>query len=82
MKLGPLPLATLVGLVQGVGLTILAVSLFVNPAATGAPINAYTVASIVLIYALCFGLYYGSRWYHLKKEGIDVAWAFQELPPE
>jgi amino acid transporter len=82
-KLGPLPLATLVGLVQGIGLTILAVSLFFNPAATGAPINAYTVAGIAVIYGvLCFGLYYGMRWYHLKKEGIDVAWAFQELPPE
>jgi amino acid transporter len=82
-KLGPLPLATLVGLVQGVGLTVLAVSLFFNPAATGAPINAYTVASIAVIYGVfCFGLYYGMRWYHLKKEGIDVAWAFQELPPE
>jgi amino acid transporter len=82
MKFGPLPLATLVGLVQGIGLTILAVSLFFNPAASGAPINVFTVASIILIYALCFGLYFGSRWYHLKKEGIDVAWAFQELPPE
>ena len=76
------PVATIVGLVQGITLTVLAVSLFFNPAATGAPINALTVASIIAVYALCFGLYFGFRAYRLRKEGIDVAWAFKELPPE
>jgi amino acid transporter len=81
-KLGPVPVATIVGLVEGVGLTILALSLFANPAATGAPITALTVASVLAIYVACFLMYYGARAYHMKKEGIDVAWAFQELPPD
>jgi amino acid transporter len=81
-KIGPLPVATITGLVHGVGLTVLALSLFFNPAATGAPITIWTALFVLLIYALCFIIYYGSRSYHLKKEGIDVAWAFKELPPE
>ena len=81
-KIGPVPVATIVGLVQGIGLTVLAVSLFFYPAATGAPINAYTYAFVIGIYALCFGLYFGFRAYRQRKEGIDVAWAFKELPPE
>ena len=81
-KIGPLPVATITGLVHGVGLTVLALSLFFNPAATGAPITIWTALFVLLIYALCFIFYYGSRSYHLKKEGIDVAWAFKELPPE
>jgi amino acid transporter len=81
-KIGPVPVATITGLVHGVGLTVLALSLFFNPAATGAPITIWTALFVLLIYALCFIFYYGSRSYHLKKEGIDVAWAFKELPPE
>ncbi len=83
MKIGPIPMATITGLVHGVGLTVLALSfIFVNPAATGAPINALTLGFVLAIYLGCFIIYFGSRSYHLKKEGIDVAWAFQELPPE
>jgi len=82
-KLGPIPVATITGLVHGVGLTALALSfIFVNPAGTGGPINALTLGFVLAIYAGCFIIYYGSRSYHLKKEGIDVAWAFKELPPE
>ncbi len=83
--IGPVPLATIVGLVHGVGLTVLALSLLltsVGAAVTGAPISYLTVGFVLAIYAGCFIIYYGSRRYHLKKEGIDVAWAFQELPPE
>jgi amino acid transporter len=81
-RIAGIPVATITGLVHGVGLTILALSLFANPAATGAPITWLTAAFVLAIYAGCFIIYYGARSYHLRKEGIDVAWAFQELPPE
>ena len=84
--IGPVPVATITGLVHGVGLTVLALSLILSPVegatVSGGPISWVSVGFVLAIYAACFIIYYGARAYHLRKEGIDVAWAFKELPPE
>jgi len=84
--IGPVPVATITGLVHGVGLTVLALSLILSPVegafVSGGPISLLSVGFVLAIYTGCFVIYYGSRAYHLRKEGIDVAWAFKELPPE
>jgi amino acid transporter len=84
--IGPVPVATITGLVHGVGLTLLALSLILSPVigatVSGGPISWVSVGFVLAIYAGCFIIYYGARQYHLRKEGIDVAWAFKELPPE
>jgi amino acid transporter len=84
--IGPVPMATITGLVHGVGLTVLALSLILSPVigatVTGGPISWVSVGFVLAIYAACFIIYYGARAYHLRTEGIDVAWAFKELPPE
>ena len=83
---GPVPLATITGLVHGVGLTVLALSLILSPVegatVSGGPISWVSVGFVIAIYTACFLIYYVARQYHLTKEGIDVAWAFKELPPE
>jgi len=81
IKIGPVPLASIVGLVSGVFLTMLIVALvFIYPA-LGGPVNFYSLALLLTVYIICIAMYYGARYYHLKKEGIDVAWAFKEIPP-
>lgn len=84
--IGPVPVATITGLVHGVGLTVLALSLILSPVigatVSGGPISWLSVGFVLAIYSACFIIYYGARAYHLRKEGIDVAWAFKELPPE
>jgi len=84
--IGPIPVATITGLVHGVGLSILALSLILSPVegatVSGGPISWLSITFVLAIYSGCFIIYYGARAYHLRKEGIDVAWAFKELPPE
>jgi amino acid transporter len=72
---------TIVGLVHGGGLAFLAFMItFVYPQA-GGPLNPLSVGLILGIYAACFVWYFVARAYRLRKEGIDVAWAFKQIPP-
>jgi amino acid transporter len=46
------------------------------------PVSVYAYAIIAIVYITGFIIYYVARYYRLKKEGIDIAWAFKELAPE
>ena len=79
-KIGKIP-TTIIGLVHGAGLLWLAFMItFVYPQA-GGPLNPLSVGLILSIYAACFIWYFVAREYRLRKEGIDIAWAFKALPP-
>ena len=63
--IGPVPMATITGLVHGVGLTVLALSLILSPVigatVTGGPISWVSVGFVLAIYAACFIIYYGAK---------------------
>nr|KJR73351.1 MAG: hypothetical protein TU35_06325 [Thermoproteus sp. AZ2] len=43
--------------------------------------NAWIFGFFAAVFALGALTYYIARWYRLRS-GIDIAWAFKEIPPE
>ncbi len=79
-KLGPLPVITLVGVITLAYMTWMVVASFIYPA-VGGGINSTKLA--VLAGLLISGLivFYVARAYRLSREGIDINWTFQSIPP-
>ena len=83
-KIGGIPLITLTGLVQGVGLFIIIVLTFLEPAAAGTSngqISAGAVA-VVLLGLLASIVFYPISKAIRKSQGIDLSLVFSEIPPE
>ncbi|MEM2337403.1 MAG: APC family permease [Candidatus Bathyarchaeia archaeon] len=58
----------------------MAYTILALPAIYG-PVTEWTIAWVVGLMALAAIIYYASRWYHLKTEGIDITLASKEIPP-
>jgi hypothetical protein len=79
-KLGPIPLVTLVGAITLAYLVWMIIASFLFPA-VGGGIGRGTLlvfSALLLAGAIIQQL---ARWYRLRKEGIDLAWTFREIPP-
>jgi len=73
----------LTGLIQGVGLGgMLAAMLLFFPATAGGPVNATSLSVVLAVIVFAIVLYPLARSYYKSREGIDIAWAYKEMPPE
>jgi APA family basic amino acid/polyamine antiporter len=81
-KIGPVPVLVITGLIQGVGLAaFLVMMLLFFPATAGGPVNATTLSVVIAVIVFAIVLYPIARSYHNRKEGIDIGWAYKEMPP-
>ena len=83
-KIGGFPLITITGLVQGVGLIIIILLTFLEPAASGTSTGTISIGAIAVV---LFGLLASILFYPIskairKREGIDLSLVFSEIPPE
>jgi len=79
-RIGKMPGITLIGIITLGYLIWMIISQWLYPAVGGA-IGWVTIlwyASFVLLGLVEFLVI---RWYRLKKEGIDIIWAYKEIPP-
>ena len=79
-KLGSVPVVTIVGAITLTYMAWMVVASFLYPA-VGGGINAtklYVLAGLVVSGLMVF---YGARAYRLRREGIDINWTFQSIPP-
>jgi amino acid transporter len=80
-KVAGIPIPTIYGTISSIFETFIILAyLFIFPA-FGGPVTPITIGFIVAMLLLCIPWYYYARYYHMKKEGIDIAWAFKEVPP-
>jgi amino acid transporter len=79
--IGKIPWVTITGLTHGVAFTILLALFTLVYPEMGGPVTFQSMGFIASILAGAAILYYAARWYRLKTEGIDIAWAFKEIPP-
>jgi amino acid transporter len=80
-KIGSIPIVTIYGSVAAVFQVIMAVLLAAYFPIFGGPVTPASIAFILFWVFVTIPWYYYARYYHLKKEGIDIAWAFKQVPP-
>jgi len=79
-KVGPIPLISIAGFISAIFFAVLVYTSYVTPGVfgpTGLPALSFILFSMILPLII----YYSSRWYHLRREGIDISLAFKEIPP-
>jgi amino acid transporter len=76
-----IPVVTVFGVFSTIYLLIMIAYYFSFPALIGLAVSQTVGALIVGIFVVCIAYYYIVRAYRLKKEGIDINWAFREVPP-
>jgi amino acid transporter len=79
-KVGNVPVITIVGTITLCFLVWLIVASFIYPA-VGGMIGVGTLGTLVGFIISGLIVFYGARAYRLNKEGIDINWTFQSLPP-
>jgi APA family basic amino acid/polyamine antiporter len=79
--IGPIPVISILGAIVGGFVAFIGYMSFIGePSLGGLTAINFEVYLAVLIILVIW--YYVARWYHLKKEGIDIAYSFKALPPE
>jgi len=79
-KIGSIPGVTLIGSITLGYLIWMIIASWLYPAVGGA-IGPWTIGWYVLFASLGLVIFLVRRWYILRKEGIDILWAYKELPP-
>ena len=77
---GKIPILSVIGIINIVMFGFMAYSMYMVPAIAG-PITLTTIASIISVFIGAGVLYGISRWFRLRKEGIDITMAAKEIPP-
>lgn len=77
---GGVPFVTICGLVTAAFFALL-IYLMVGNAALSGPVGGVQWIAVVANIVFCFAVYYISRAYHMR-QGIDIARAFEQIPPE
>jgi hypothetical protein len=79
-RIAGIPAMTLAGL-GGVAALLTMLYYFVTVPALAAygPITVYVMVAELVLAGL---LYFSSKTYHIRKDGIDIALAFKQVPPE
>jgi len=79
-KIGNVPVITIVGSITLLGLLWLIIASFAYPA-VGGGINLVKLAVLVGFIISGLIVFYVARAYRLSREGIDINWTFQSVPP-
>lgn len=79
-KIGRLPLIVLCGIISVVFYTYIAYECYVTPAISG-PVGVSVIALILGSFIAGPVIYYAAKFYHTRKDGIDISAAFKEIPP-
>ncbi|CAG1000999.1 hypothetical protein ANAEL_02959 [Anaerolineales bacterium] len=79
-KIGNVPVITIIGGITMAYLLWMIIASFLYPAVGGriGPGTLGTLAGFVISGLIVF---YVARWYRMSKEGIDINWTFQSVPP-
>jgi amino acid transporter len=79
-KVGNVPLITIVGAITFLFLLWLILASFLYPA-VGGRIGASTLGTLAGFIVSGLVVFYAARAYRMNKEGIDINWTFQSVPP-
>jgi len=79
-KLGPVPVITIVGGIALAYMIWMVIASFLYPA-VGGGINPTKLAVLAGLVITGLAVFYGARAYRMRKEGIDLNWTFQSVPP-
>jgi len=79
-RLGPVPVITIVGAITLTYMTWMVIASFLYPA-VGGGINSTKLGVLALLVISGLVVFYGARAYRMRKEGIDIGWTFQSVPP-
>jgi APA family basic amino acid/polyamine antiporter len=79
-KFGKVPVITIVGAITMSYLLWMIIASFLYPA-VGGRIGVGTLGTLAAFIISGIIVFYVARWYRLKKEGIDINWTFQSVPP-
>ena len=79
-KIGKVPVITIVGAITMVYLIWMLVASFLYPA-VGGMISFTTLAILAGLIISGIAVFYIARAYRMSKEGIDINWTFQSVPP-
>jgi amino acid transporter len=82
IKIGPrsIPGITVIGAITLGYLIWMILASWLYPAVGGA-IGPWTIGWYVLLAGLGLIIFLVSRWHILRKEGVDILWAYKEIPP-
>jgi len=79
-KVGGVPLITIVGGITMAYLIWMIIASFAFPA-VGGRIGIGTLGTLVTFFISGIIVFYIARYYRMNKEGIDISWTFQSIPP-
>jgi amino acid transporter len=79
-KIGKVPVITIVGTITFCYLLWMLIASFLYPA-VGGRIGTGTLGTLAGFIISGIIVFYVARWYRMKKEGIDINWTFQSIPP-
>jgi amino acid transporter len=79
-RIGKVPVITIVGCITLIYLVWMIVASFLYPA-VGGLIGAGTLGTLAGFVISGILVFYIARWYRMRKEGIDINWTFQSVPP-
>ena len=79
-KVGGVPVITIVGSVTLAYLLWMIIASFLYPA-VGGRIGVGTLGTLFGFIISGLIVFYIARWYRMSKEGIDINWTFQSVPP-
>jgi basic amino acid/polyamine antiporter, APA family len=79
-KVGNVPVITIIGSITMIYLLWMIIASFLYPA-VGGRIGTGTIGTLIGFVVSGIIVFYVARWYRLKKEGIDINWTFQSIPP-
>lgn len=79
-RIGRVPVITIVGAITLAYLLWMIIASFLFPA-VGGRIGVGTLGTLAGFVISGFIVFYVSRWYRMSKEGIDINWTFQSIPP-
>ncbi len=79
-KIGPVPVITIVGVITMSYLLWMIIASFLFPA-VGGRIGTGTLGTLAGFVISGIAVFYIARAYRLKKEGVDINWTFQSVPP-
>jgi amino acid transporter len=80
-KVGGFPAMSIAGILGTIAILVVFYELYASPVvgvSSGSILSSFIV---VLVYIIGFAIYYGAKVYN-KKQGIDLAFVFREIPPE
>ena len=79
-KVGGIPLITIIGGITMAYLLWMIIASFLYPA-VGGRIGTGTLGTLFGFIISGLAVFYIARWYRMNREGIDINWTFQSVPP-